>query len=102
VDDYQSPRRPELQAIRVRICESEIQAFLQKFPQLSRDEIFEEMSKTGPDRAKVMAAIGARAKRPAAKLAERIKTEAHMQAIYQKDREAERAPHPSESVIRKL
>jgi hypothetical protein len=76
--DYQSPRRPELHAIRVRICESEIQSFLQKFPQLSREEIFEEMSKTGPDRAKVVAAIQARANRP-----------------------MQRAPHPSGSVLRR-
>ena len=99
---YKSPRRPDLRAIRVMICESEIQAFLRKFPRLSREEIFAEMSRAGPDRAKVELAIEALANRPAAKLIQRIRAGAQVQASYRQDREAERAPHPSESVLRKI
>ena len=99
---YKSPRRPDLRAIRVMICESEIEAFLRRFPQLSREEIFEEMSRVGPDRTKVEAAIEALANRPAATLIQRIRTEAQIQAIYRQDREADRTPHPSESILRKI
>jgi hypothetical protein len=102
VDDLRSPRRPDLRKIRVTIRESEIQAFLEKFPRLGRDEIFEEMSRIGPDRAKVEAALEALANRPAAKLLKRIQTEAEIQESYRHDREAQRSAHPSESLIKKL
>jgi hypothetical protein len=78
MDEYQSPRRPELGRVRIRICESEIQAFIDRFPRLSRESVFREMSRAGPDRAAVETAIRALANRHAPQ------------------------PHPSESVLRKL
>jgi AraC-like DNA-binding protein len=57
VDDLRSPRRPDLRAIRVMICESEIQSYRARYPGLQRDEILFIMAKHGPERQMVDAAM---------------------------------------------
>jgi hypothetical protein len=50
---YTPPRQPEPGATRLRVCESEIDAYARLYPQLSRDEILAVMKSAGPLRVAV-------------------------------------------------
>jgi hypothetical protein len=54
---YNPPKRPELHSVRVMICESEINGYLQRFPALSRHEVLAVMIDAGPERKAVDAAL---------------------------------------------
>jgi hypothetical protein len=62
---YAYPRRPELGAIRVRVCESEINGYRRRYPQLSRARILDAMIDKGPWRASVEAELKRLAREPA-------------------------------------
>lgn len=50
---YTPPRQPEPGATRVRVCESEVSAYVRLHPQLTRDEILAVMKSAGPMRTNV-------------------------------------------------
>jgi hypothetical protein len=50
---YTPPRQPEPGALRLRVCESEVDAYARLHPQLTRDEILAVMKSAGPLRANV-------------------------------------------------
>jgi len=62
---YAYPRKPELGAIRVRISESEIDAYRRRFPRLTRARILDAMIAKGPWRESVEAELKRIAREPA-------------------------------------
>lgn len=50
---YETRKRPELAAVRVMICESEIQRYADEYPELHRDTILATMIAVGPHRGAV-------------------------------------------------
>ena len=50
---YSTPRKPDFSQARVMVCESELCAFLQAFPELSREDVLAAMLKCGPMRRTV-------------------------------------------------
>jgi hypothetical protein len=62
---YASPRKPELGTIRVRISQSEIDAYRRRFPRLTRVRILDAMIAKGPWRESVEAELKRMAREPA-------------------------------------
>jgi hypothetical protein len=62
---YGYHRKPELAAIRVRICQSEIDAYRRRFPRLTRARILDAMIEKGPWRESVEAELKRIAREPA-------------------------------------
>ena len=64
---YSAPKRPELHDVRVMVCESEINGFLERYPALTRQQVLGVMIHAGPERKAVEAALAALARvaRPA-------------------------------------
>jgi hypothetical protein len=62
---YAYPRRPDLGTIRVRISQSEIDAYRRRFPRLTRARILDAMIEKGPWRENVDAELKRAAREPA-------------------------------------
>jgi hypothetical protein len=58
------PPTRDLHSLRVMLCESELAAYLRKYPTLSREEIFQVVLAHGPARAPVESALEALAGKP--------------------------------------
>jgi hypothetical protein len=66
---YTSPKQLEPGLTRLRVCESEVNAYVRVHPQLTREEVLSVMMSAGPIRANVESELEriAQARRPAAK-----------------------------------
>jgi hypothetical protein len=53
------PPLRDLHSLRVMVCESELRAYLERYPGLTREQVFEVMLSEGPSRAGVEAALAA-------------------------------------------
>jgi len=62
---YGFRRKPELGTIRVRISQSEIDAYRRRFPRLTRAHILDAMIEAGPWRESVEAELKRMAREPA-------------------------------------
>ena len=54
---YNTPRRPELHAVRVMVCESEVREYQRRYPALALAQILDVMKAAGPLREAVEAAL---------------------------------------------
>jgi hypothetical protein len=67
---YTPPKQPEPGTTRIRVCESEVDAYSARHPQLTRDEVLAVMKSAGPMRSNVEAELKrlSDARRPGAKV----------------------------------